>query len=88
MAFSVRLDTPARVSADLSASGRTLLTEWFLGLKGPPATIDIGFADEELADADSLGDVLIGISDAVSQEVKIQAPSDDEYISSYLLLLN
>lgn len=29
--------------------------------------------------ADNLGDVLIGISDAVFQEVKIQAPSDDEY---------
>ncbi|BAZ10653.1 ATPase [Calothrix sp. NIES-4071] len=37
---------------------------------------------QELADADNLGDVLIGISDAVSQEVKIQAPSDNEYINS------
>ena len=35
-----------------------------------------------LADADGLGDVLIGISDAVSQEVKIQPPSDDEYLNS------
>ncbi|WP_414621742.1 ATP-binding protein [Calothrix sp. CCY 0018] len=36
---------------------------------------------QELADADGLGDVLIGISDVVSQEVKIQAPSDNEYIN-------
>ncbi len=35
-----------------------------------------------LADADGLGDVLIGISDAISQEVKIQPPSDNEYLNS------
>lgn len=37
---------------------------------------------QELADAESLGDVLIGISDAVSQEVEIPPPSDDEYLNS------
>ncbi len=35
-----------------------------------------------LANADGLGDVLIGISDAISQEVEIPPPSDDEYLNS------
>ncbi|WP_243902453.1 ATP-binding protein [Aetokthonos hydrillicola] len=35
-----------------------------------------------LASADGLGDLLIGISDAVFEEVKIPPPSDDEYLDS------